>query len=86
MDLSSGGIEVEEPSDVFYRRYLGGNGFVAYYLLKEVPQGADPLGPDNVLVFAGGTLTGVPLAGSGRGAVGLGLIALVALLTRRSRR
>ena len=70
VDLGTGAVEIEEPSEVFYRRYLGGNGFVAYYLLKEVPQGADPLGPENVLVFAAGTMTGVPMAGSGRSAVG----------------
>jgi aldehyde:ferredoxin oxidoreductase len=61
---------IEEPDDGFYRRYLGGNGFVAYYLLKEVPKGANPLGPRNVLVFAGGPITGVTVAGAGRNAVG----------------
>jgi aldehyde:ferredoxin oxidoreductase len=70
VDLTHSTIEVEEPEERFYRRYLGGNGFVAYYLLREVPQGADPLGPDNVLVIAGGTMTGVPIAGAGRSVVG----------------
>ncbi|TEU14293.1 MAG: aldehyde ferredoxin oxidoreductase, partial [Anaerolineales bacterium] len=70
VDLSSGTIEIEEPAADFYRRYLGGNGFVAYYLLKEMPAGADPLGPDNLLIFAGGPMTGIPIAGSGRNAVG----------------
>ncbi len=70
VDLSTGQIAVEEPPESFYRRYLGGNGFIAYYLLKEVPRGADPLGPDNVLVFAAGPVTGVPIGGSGRSAVG----------------
>ena len=70
VDLSKGTIEVEEPADSFYRRYLGGNGFIAYYLLKEIPVGADPLGPDNVLVFADGPMTGVPIGGAGRNAVG----------------
>jgi aldehyde:ferredoxin oxidoreductase len=65
VDLGTGEIGVEEPPDSFYRRYMGGNGFVGYYLLKEVPKGADPLGPDNVLVF-----TGVPIAGAGRNVVG----------------
>lgn len=70
VDLSSGSIEIEEPTADFYRRYLGGNGFVAYYLLKTVPAGADPLGPDNALVYAGGPMTGVPMGGAGRNAVG----------------
>ena len=70
VDLTEGKLEIEEPSEIFYRRYLGGAGFVGYYLLKEVPKGADPLGPENVLIFATGTMTGVPVAGSGRSAVG----------------
>jgi aldehyde:ferredoxin oxidoreductase len=70
VDLSNGAIEIEEPPEDFYRRYLGGNGFIAYYLLKEVPTGADPLGADNLLIFAGGPMTGIPIAGSGRNAVG----------------
>jgi aldehyde:ferredoxin oxidoreductase len=69
-DLTNGQITVETPDDVFYRRYLGGAGFVAYYLLKEVPPGTDPLGPENRLIFACGPLTGAPLAGSGRNAIG----------------
>ena len=70
VDLTSGKIEVEEPPESFYRRYLGGNGFVAYYLLKELPKGVDPLGPDNLLIMAGGTVTGIPVAGAGRSVVG----------------
>ena len=70
VDLTHGQISVEEPPETFYRRYLGGNGFVGYYLLKEVPRGADPLGPHNVLIMAGGTLTGIPVAGAGRSVVG----------------
>jgi aldehyde:ferredoxin oxidoreductase len=70
VDLSSGQIDVEKLDEVFYRRYLGGAGFVAYYMLKEVPPGTDPLGPENRLVFALGTLTGAPLPGSGRNSIG----------------
>ena len=43
VNLSSGASWIEQPDDLFYRRYLGGSGLVGYYLLKEVPQGADPL-------------------------------------------
>ena len=70
VNLSEGKVWDEEPPDAFYRRYLGGNGLVAYYLLKELPKGADPLGPENLLVFATGTMTGIPIAGSGRSCVG----------------
>ena len=51
----------EEPGDDFFRRYAGGRGMIAHYLLKYVPRGAEPLGPDNVLVFAPGALTGAPV-------------------------
>lgn len=70
VDLTKGETWTEEPPEDFYRRYLGGNGFVAHYLLKEVPQGAEPLGPENVLVFACGTFTGIPIAGGGRNSMG----------------
>src|SRR5512137_2343313 len=65
-DLTKGTLTVEEPPESFYRRYLGGNGFVGHYLLKFVPKGADALGPDNVLILADGTFTGVPISGAGR--------------------
>ncbi len=70
VNLTQGTLDIEEPDELFYRRYIGGAGFVAYYLLKEVPKHADPLGPENVLIFAGGTITGVPIAGAGRSVVG----------------
>jgi len=70
IDLAKGRISVEEPQIEFYQRYLGGRGFVAVTLLKEVPPGIDPLGPENKLVFALGPLTGSPLPGSGRNSVG----------------
>jgi aldehyde:ferredoxin oxidoreductase len=70
VDLTTGTLNVEEPDELFYRRYLGGAGFVAYYLLKEVPAETDALDPDNVLIFAGGPITGVPVAGAGRSVVG----------------
>ena len=56
----------EQIDELFCRKYIGGAGFVLYYLWKELQQGIDPLGPDNKLVFALGPVTGVPLPGSGR--------------------
>ena len=66
VNLTEKSLEIEEPSDSFYRRYVGGNGFVGYYLLREVPRGADPLGPDNVLVLTLSVITGAALAGANR--------------------
>jgi len=70
VDLSTGKIGCEEPDDHFYRQYLGGWGFIAYYLLKELEPGIDPFGPENKLIFATGVYTGTQLSGSGRSAVG----------------
>src|SRR5437879_6554629 len=61
---------IEEPGDAFFRRYAGGRGLIGHYLLKYVPKGADPLGPDNILVIAPGILTGAPVPGAGRHSVG----------------
>ena len=70
VDLSARTTRVESLGDQFWRRHLGGRAIIAHYLLTEVPQGADPLGPENVLVFAGGVLTGTPFPGAGRHSVG----------------
>jgi aldehyde:ferredoxin oxidoreductase len=70
VDLSSGRTWVESPGAAFWRLHLGGRSLIAHYLLQEVPTGADPLGPANVLVFACGVLTGVPFPGAGRHSVG----------------
>jgi aldehyde:ferredoxin oxidoreductase len=70
INLSDGRINIEEPDELFYRRYLGGRGFSAYYLLKELPRGVDSLGPGNKLIISCGPMTGVPIAGSARHAIG----------------
>lgn len=66
VDLSSGKISVDEPGEVCYRRYLGGRGAALYYLLNEMEPGVDPLGPDNLLIFAASVLTGAPIQGVSR--------------------
>lgn len=70
VDLSHRLVWTEEQDEVFYRRYLGGAGLVAYYLLKELQPGVDPLAPENVLVFAPGPVTGTPAPGGSRLCVG----------------
>jgi len=70
VNLTAGTVKTESIDEAFCRKYIGGAGFVSYFLLKEVEPGVDPLGPDNRLVFATGPLTGIPLPGSGRHCVG----------------
>jgi aldehyde:ferredoxin oxidoreductase len=70
IDLSTREIQIEQPGERFFRTYFGGWGLIAHYLLQEIKPGIDPLGPDNLLIFAAGAVTGAPVGGSGRNAVG----------------
>jgi len=70
VNLSKNSVSIEQPDENFYRMYLGGRGLIAYYLLKELEPGTDPLGLENKLIFATGFVTGTPVAGSGRNSVG----------------
>ncbi len=70
VDLSRRAISVDEPEEDFYRRYMGGRGFISYFLLKELAAGEDALGPGNKLVFTTGVVTGAPVAGGGRNSIG----------------
>lgn len=69
VDLSSFSYQIEELPEDVYRRYLGGYGLGAYYLYKHIPPNCDPLGPDNILGFCPGLLTGTGAGFSGRFAV-----------------
>jgi len=66
VDLSAGALEIEEPTEDFYRTYVGGSTLGLAYLFKYTPQGADPLGPQNTLTFALAGITGAPIAGQSR--------------------
>jgi len=70
IDLTQTTIATEEPDEQFYRQYLGGRGFIAHYLLREVPAQVEALSPDNKLIFATGVVTGGRIGGSGRNSVG----------------
>jgi len=70
IDLSKNKISIDEPLELFYRRYFGGRGFIAYFLLKELEPRVDPLSPMNKLIFACGPVTGAAISGSGRNSVG----------------
>ncbi len=66
VDLSTGEMTTEQPSEAFYRTYMGGSAMGAYYLLHHTPSGADPLGPDNTLSLMVGVMTGAPISGQSR--------------------
>jgi len=66
VDLSTQKITVETPPDIFYRTYMGGGCLSLFYLLTEFKSGTDPLGPENLLVFASSVLSGIPMSGMTR--------------------
>ncbi|MGD0794485.1 MAG: aldehyde ferredoxin oxidoreductase family protein [Dehalococcoidales bacterium] len=70
VNLSDKSIRAEEIDEQFCRKYLGGAGFIIYYLWKELEPGIDPLGPDNKLIFALGPATGLLVPGAARNCIG----------------
>src|SRR4030067_466543 len=62
IDLAKRSSYEEDRTDLF-EKYLGGAGVATSLLLENCPEKADPLGPDNPIIFAVGPLTGLfPLA------------------------
>jgi aldehyde:ferredoxin oxidoreductase len=70
VNLASEKTTTENIDDFFCRKYLGGTGFIAHYLLSEVKPGIDPLATENKLIFALGPLTGLSLGGCSRHTIG----------------
>jgi len=70
VNLTDGTTRVDEPGAVYFRRYMGGWNIIADVLLREVPAGADPLGPKNKFVVAPGVLTGLAVSCLARNAYG----------------
>jgi aldehyde:ferredoxin oxidoreductase len=66
VDLSKGEFLEEKVPDEVYEKYLSGLGLAAYILYQRIPANADPLGPDNILAFVSGLLTGTGSLFSGR--------------------
>jgi aldehyde:ferredoxin oxidoreductase len=66
VDLTNGELTVEEPEEAFYRKYLGGSAMGMHYILRDMPKGADPVGPENVLTLMTGVTTGAAISGQSR--------------------
>ncbi len=71
VDLDSGTCGSLPLSDDLAEKYLGGRGFVAKLLYDRLPRGTDPLGPQNVIVFATGPATGTMIPTASRIAIGV---------------
>ncbi len=66
VDLTNGKWTKEPTPPEMARDWLGGRGFGAYLLYKEVPKGADPLGPENKLFISTGPFAGLLIPGGGK--------------------
>jgi aldehyde:ferredoxin oxidoreductase len=66
VNLSDGKVSKESTPAKLAREFIGGRGFGAYFLFKEVPKGADPLGPENKLIISTGPLSGMLAPGGGK--------------------
>jgi len=58
VDLNTRNCASEAVAEKLYRQYLGGYGMGAALLLERMDPACDPLGPENILGFAAGYLTG----------------------------
>lgn len=66
IDLTDKSITVEQPDELFYRRYIGNGIMAAYYLMKKTKPGIDPLSPDNLLMFMSSVVAGHEAPGLAR--------------------
>jgi aldehyde:ferredoxin oxidoreductase len=66
VDLTQKTCTEEAVPPEVYEQYLSGMGLAAYYLYRRIPAGCDALGPDNILAFVSGLLTGTGSMMTGR--------------------
>ena len=64
VDLASGSIKEESLPEEVYRDFIGGQGLGARILYERMKPKVDPLGPDNMLGFLVGPLTGTGIHGA----------------------
>ncbi len=66
VDLSQRKHWTQDIPGETYRKFLGGYGLGVRILYENMPAGADPLGPDNIMGITAGIMTGVETPFSGR--------------------
>ena len=64
VDLTAQSTKTIEVTPELAKKYMGGVGFGAYFLWNRVQPGIDPLGPDNLLMFMTGPMTGTGASGT----------------------
>lgn len=70
VDLNTKKVSKRSVDENTARAFIGGRGFIAKLLYEELPEGVDPLSPENPLIFSVGPLTGTAAPTSGRFSVG----------------
>jgi aldehyde:ferredoxin oxidoreductase len=66
VNLSTRSTAIEKIDEEILHLYLGGRGLGTYLIYTEVHPGTDPLGPENILAFCSGAMTGVRVPTGGR--------------------
>jgi len=66
ISLDSQSYKQEEIPQEYEKKFLGGKGIGTAYLLKEIKQGIDPLGPLNKFIISTGPLNGTTAPASSR--------------------
>ena len=66
VNLSTRECAVEPIPQAWLNNYLGLRGLATKYLMELMDPAADAMGPDNVLIFATGPLTGTMASTGGR--------------------
>src|SRR3990172_5557570 len=66
VNLTNGRIDIEPVDMGLAEKYIGAEGINIRLLYDHVPRRTDPLGPDNMVIIAAGTLTGTIAPGASR--------------------
>lgn len=66
IDLNQRTQQLVAYDELFWRRTVGGGLLATRLLLEHTPPGIDPLGPENLLIFASSVAAGHPYAGLAR--------------------
>ncbi len=69
INLTDQSVKTEDLPESLARSFIGGAGFGIKLLFDEVKKGADPLGPENKLIFAPGPLSGTSVPCASRMAI-----------------
>ena len=66
IDLTRGKATIQKYPEEFAHKWMGGRGYAVKLLWDELKPGADPLGPENMLIFSGGPYSGFAIPNSGK--------------------